>query len=135
MTTPTISEGDSTNAPGIYELLLDEDMSLAANNLTEHMAFYITAAGMSPVFLEVELFDPTNYTIGTVTANSDMRGTDSAATAANLVTVDTVVDAIKAKTDSLTFTTAGNVDANMVKVAGRADLAAGGSTTPGIAEP
>lgn len=35
------------------------------------------------------------------------------ATAANLATVDTVVDAIKAKTDSLTFTQAGQVDANI----------------------
>lgn len=35
------------------------------------------------------------------------------ATAAALTTVDTVVDAIKAKTDSLTFTVAGQVDANV----------------------
>jgi hypothetical protein len=35
------------------------------------------------------------------------------ATAANLATVDMVVDAIKAKTDSLTFTVAGHVDANI----------------------
>lgn len=35
------------------------------------------------------------------------------ATAANLATVDTVVDAIKVKTDSLTFTVAGQVDANI----------------------
>lgn len=37
----------------------------------------------------------------------------SLATAANLATVDTVVDAIKAKTDSLTFTVAGQVDSNV----------------------
>lgn len=35
------------------------------------------------------------------------------ATAANLTTVDTVVDAIKAKTDSLTFTVAGQIDSNV----------------------
>jgi hypothetical protein len=35
------------------------------------------------------------------------------ATAVNLATVDTVVDAIKAKTDSLTFTVAGQVDSNI----------------------
>lgn len=35
------------------------------------------------------------------------------ATGTDLATVDTVVDAIKAKTDSLTFTVAGNVDANI----------------------
>jgi hypothetical protein len=40
----------------------------------------------------------------------------SIATAANLATVDTVVDAIKAKTDSLTFTVAGNVDSNVQRI-------------------
>lgn len=35
-------------------------------------------------------------TVDTCTTNSDMRGTDSAATAANLATVDTVVDGIQA---------------------------------------
>ena len=36
----------------------------------------------------------TGATIPTVTTNTDMRGTDSAATAANLATVDSNVDAI-----------------------------------------
>jgi len=112
MTTPTINETDATNMPGIYELLLDEDTTVAAGNLTESMVFYITHAGMSPKIVEIELFAPANYVIGTVTTNTDMRGTDSAATAANLATVDTVVDAIKVKTDSLTFTVANKVDAN-----------------------
>ena len=38
------------------------------------------------------------------------------ATATDLATVDTVVDAIKAKTDSLTFTVAGQVDSNIQSV-------------------
>lgn len=58
MTTPTISEGSSGNAPGIYQLLLDEDMTIGSGNTTEHMVFYITASDMTPVFLEVELFRP-----------------------------------------------------------------------------
>lgn len=45
-------------------------------------------------------------------------GLTDLATAAALTTVDTVVDAIKAKTDSLTFTVANEVDANAVSVAG-----------------
>jgi hypothetical protein len=49
-----------------------------------------------------------------VNAACDTAISDAAlATAANLAIVDTVVDAIKAKTDSLTFTAAGKVDANM----------------------
>lgn len=43
---------------------------------------------------------------------------DDLATATNLATVDTVVDAIKVKTDSLTFTQAGQVDANITYVNG-----------------
>jgi hypothetical protein len=38
------------------------------------------------------------------------------ATATNLATVDTVVDAIKVKTDSLTFTVTGVVDANIQRI-------------------
>ena len=43
---------------------------------------------------------------------------DDLAAATNLATVDTVVDAIKVKTDSLTFTQAGQVDANITYVNG-----------------
>jgi hypothetical protein len=49
-----------------------------------------------------------------VNAACDTAISDAAlATAANLAIVDTVVDAVKVKTDSLTFTAAGKVDANM----------------------
>jgi hypothetical protein len=52
-----------------------------------------------------------------VNAEVDTAISDAAlATAANLTTVDTVVDAIKAKTDSLTFTVAGQVDANIESI-------------------
>jgi GTP:adenosylcobinamide-phosphate guanylyltransferase len=51
------------------------------------------------------------------------------ATASALTTVDTVVDAIKAKTDSLTFTKANEVDANAQSING-VTLTGDGSTTP-----
>jgi len=41
-----------------------------------------------------------------------MRGTDSAATAANLATVDTEAGQIKAKTDDMVFTKANELDVN-----------------------
>jgi hypothetical protein len=60
-----------------------------------------------------------DLTAAEVNAEVDTAITDAAlATAANLATVDTVVDAIKAKTDSLTFTKAGEVDANVQSVNG-----------------
>lgn len=118
MTSPTINEVDSTNMKGVYELLLDEDMTIDAENDTEEMVFHITKTGMAPVTRTIELYRPkitTGFTLGvnssghlsrvtlcdTTTTNTDMRGTDSAGTAANLATVDTVVDSIKAVTDNL----------------------------------
>jgi len=67
-------------------------------------------------------FDPAADTVAnvtlvaTTTTNTDMRGTDSAATATNLATVDSNIDAIKVKTDKLTFTSGNDLDANIQKV-------------------
>lgn len=52
------------------------------------------------------------------------------ATAANLATVDTVVDAIQAKTDDLTFTVAGEVDVNIKSINDAALDGDGTSGTP-----
>jgi hypothetical protein len=51
--TPTVSEIDSSTMPGVYALLLDEDMTIAAGNDVEHMALHITHAGMEPVTKEI----------------------------------------------------------------------------------
>lgn len=61
--------------------------------------------------------------------------TAAGATAAALATVDTVVDAIKAKTDSLTFTVASQVDANIqyvndVAIAGTGDTGTNNTWRP-----
>ena len=184
MSSPTTAELSSGNLPGVYSLLLDEDMTIAAGNDSEEMVFHITKAGMAPVTRTIELYRPkitAGYTLGvnssghvsratlcdTTTTNSDMRGTDSGATAANLATVDTVVDgiqtdlsngtdglgalktlidtvdtvadAVKAKTDQLTFTVSNQVDSNAVSAAltvaaiadGVWDEAQSGHTTSG----
>jgi hypothetical protein len=57
MTTPTITEVDQTDAPGMYELLLDEDTTIDTDNEREVMWFFITAPGMQPVVLTVTLVD------------------------------------------------------------------------------
>jgi hypothetical protein len=54
----------------------------------------------------------TRTAVGLAAANLDTQ-IGTLATAASLATVDTVVDAIKVKTDSLAFTVAGQVDANI----------------------
>ena len=70
MTTPTINETDSTNMPGVYELLLDEDMTIGSGNDTEEMSFHITHAGMAPVTRVIELYRPKITTGETLTVSS-----------------------------------------------------------------
>jgi hypothetical protein len=125
MSSPTVNETDSSNMPGVYELLLDEDMTIAAGNDSEEMVFHITHSGMAPVTRVIELYRPKITTgetltvssgaVSTCTTNSDMRGTDSAATAAALATVDGIVDAILVDTgttlDGKVTTIDGIVDA------------------------
>lgn len=85
MTTPTINEVDATNMPGVYELLLDEDMDMSPGNLTEAMTFHITHAGMALVTREIELFRPTysdgalKTTIATLASQTSFTLTDGPA--------------------------------------------------------
>jgi hypothetical protein len=51
-TTPTINETSSSNMPGVYELLLDEDMTIDSGDDVQHMVVHITHAGMAPVTKE-----------------------------------------------------------------------------------
>ena len=118
MSTPTVNETDSSNMPGVYELLLDEDMTIGAGNDSEEMVFHVTHSGMAPVTRVIELYRPkitagetltvSSGAVSTCTTNTDMRGTDSAATAAALATVDGIVDAILADTgtDGVAISTA-----------------------------
>lgn len=62
-TTPTINETDSGNMPGVYELLLDEDMTIDSGDDTQEMCFHITATGMDPVTRTIELYRP-KITVG-----------------------------------------------------------------------
>jgi len=161
MTTPTINETDTTNMPGVYELLLDEDMTIGSGNDTEEMVFHITHAGMAPVTRTIELYRP-KITVGntldvtatgaagidwgnvenpstsvdlsatainlcdTVTTNTDMRGTDSAATAAALATVDSNVDAVLTDTGTTLpatlATIAGYIDTEVAAIKAVTDV-------------
>ena len=62
-TTPTVNETDATNMPGVYELLLDEDMTIAAGNDNEEIALHISHASMAPVVRVIELYRP-KITVG-----------------------------------------------------------------------
>lgn len=76
MTTPTIAEKDATNMPGVYTLLLDEDMTIDSGDDSQEMAFHITHAGMAPVTRTIELYRP-KITVGNtlgVAADGDISG-------------------------------------------------------------
>lgn len=108
MTTPTINETDVTNMAGVYELLLDEDTTVAVGNDTEELALHITHAGMAPVTRVVELYRPdtTEGNTHVVTAagvgSADTVAISGSTTAADMLelsagtiisaTVDTVVN-------------------------------------------
>lgn len=77
MTTPTINETDSVNMPGIYELLLDEDMTIGAGNDSEEMMFYITHAGMAPVARTIELYDAASAGVDVISISGSTAAADN----------------------------------------------------------
>ena len=118
MTTPTINETDATNMPGVYELLLDEDMTIDAGDDTQEMAFHVTHAGMAPVTRVIELYrakitagntlgvesDGDLTKVNTLNGHTAQTGDTYALAngAAGFVAIDTVVDAILVDTVELT---------------------------------
>lgn len=77
MTTPTINEVDATNMPGVYELLLDEDMTIGSGNDSEEMAFHITQASMAPVTRVIELYRPKSTVGETLTVSSGVASANA----------------------------------------------------------
>lgn len=57
-TTPTVNETDSSNMPGVYELLLDEYTSLTGGHDAEELCLHITHASMQPVTRVIEIYRP-----------------------------------------------------------------------------
>lgn len=76
-TTPTIVELSSSNMPGLYALLLDEDMTIDSGHDNQEMAFRITCSGMAPVTRTIELYRA-KITIGeTLTVSSGAASADA----------------------------------------------------------
>jgi hypothetical protein len=106
MTTPTVNETDSTNMPGVYELLLDEDMTIGAGNDSEEMVFHITASGMAPVTRTIELYRPkitagnTLDVTSTGAAGIDWGNVENQSTAVDLSATDIqLCDTVTSNTD------------------------------------
>lgn len=74
MTTPTITELSSSNMPGWYKLLMDEDMTVDGGNITEMMGFCIKHASIVNADIYIELFDADYWATATAlqTAQDDL---------------------------------------------------------------
>jgi hypothetical protein len=75
-TTPEVAELSAANMPGVYRLLVDEDMTIDAGDETQELVLHITAATMAPVTRTIELFRPkitAGNTLG-VAADGDISG-------------------------------------------------------------
>jgi len=101
-TTPTVNETDATNMPGVYELLLDEDMTIDAGDDSQEMVFHITHASMAPVTRVIELYRPKitageTLTVSSGTGNAAVQSVaNNALTAAALASdaVNEIVDQV-----------------------------------------
>lgn len=75
-TTPTVAEVSSANMPGVYSLLLDEDMTIGSGNTSEEVVLHITQASMAPVTLIFELYRPLVTEGETLTVASGIADAD-----------------------------------------------------------
>lgn len=106
-TTPTIAQVSSANMPGVYSLLLDEDMTIGSGNKSEEVVLHITQASMAPVTLIYELYRPDVTEGETITVSSGAVSTvTTTTTATNVTTVNGlaagVVTAAAIATDAIT---------------------------------
>lgn len=131
-TTPTINETDVTNMPGVYELLLDEDMTLDSGDHEQEVCLRITHAGMAPVTLKFTIYRPdvtAGETIGV--SSGAVTSVTTTATATAVTTVNglaaNVITATSIATDAIT---AGKIAADAI---GASELAADAATEIGTA--
>jgi hypothetical protein len=110
-------------ANAITAAKLDPDVT------TELQSGLATAAALTTVEGKIDTIDTVvdSILVDTAEIGAAGAGLTALATQASVNTVDTVVDAIKAKTDSLTFTVAGQVDANAESMNGAEILGNGSS--------
>ena len=110
-TTPTVAEVDATTMPGVYTLLLDEDMDIAAGNDSEEICLHITQASMAPVTRVFELYrrevtggETLTVTSGLASANTtQIEGVDATNQIRDAIVDDaTRIDASALNTASVT---------------------------------
>ena len=129
MTTPTVNETDATNMPGVYELLLDEDMTIDAGDDSQEMVFHITATGMAPVTRVIELYRPK------ITAGNTLDVTSTGAAGIDWGNVENQSTSVDLSATSINLTDTATTVTNQLTAATIADAvldeALAGHTTAG----
>lgn len=98
----------------IANAVFEEEPGDHTVNPSSFGGFWMFTAGQ---IFNMDLRMPDTISLANINAQVDTAISDAAlATAANLATVDTVVDAVKAVTDQFTFTVPGQVDSNIQAV-------------------
>lgn len=97
-TTPTIAELSSSNMPGVYSLLLDEDMTIDSGDQSQEICLHITQASMAPVTRVIELYRPdvtAGTTLGVSSGNAQIAAADvRSAVGLASANLDTQLDAL-----------------------------------------
>jgi len=97
-TTPTVTELSSSNMPGVYSLLLDEDMTIDSGDHSQELVLHITQASMAPVTRVIELYRPdvtAGTTLGISSGNAQISATDiRSAVGLASANLDTQIDAL-----------------------------------------
>lgn len=127
MTTPTVAEVSSANMPGVYTLLLDEDMTMDSGSDSEMMVFHITCSGMAPVTIGVELYRPDAmlYVANTIETGASVQGMlrlIGAMVAGEVVDAGTSSEKFRAAVSDSKVRATMTVDASGNRTAGTYDL-------------
>lgn len=89
-TTPTVTEVDATNMPGVYKLLLDEDMTIDSGDDAQEYVVHITHAGMAPVTRVFELWRREVTAGGTLTVAAGVGQASVQSIVANAITATAI---------------------------------------------
>jgi hypothetical protein len=119
-TTPTINETDSTNMPGVYELLLDEDMTIDAGDDSQEVCLHITHASMAPVTRVFELYRREVTSGETIGVSS---GAVASVTTTATATAVTTVNGLAANVITAASIATGAIDADAIAADAAAEIA------------
>jgi len=144
-TTPTVTELSSSNMPGLYALLIDEDTTIASGSDSEEYAVHITASGMDAVSRTIELYrrDTTtgnqllvdsNGRVDVTKINGAAQGATLAATLKSVARATVTSGGSTTSVPTSALTLAGSAASGVVadQFKGRTILFDGDTTTAGL---